>query len=56
MAICSNCGTETQLYANGVPLCPSCDNTSLEGWQQKCAERKPKQSASSELKTDQQSA
>jgi hypothetical protein len=28
MAKCSQCGAETQLYVNGVPICPACDNRS----------------------------
>lgn len=25
MARCSNCGKETEMYVNGVPLCLECD-------------------------------
>jgi hypothetical protein len=29
MAICSRCGTETQLYDTGYPICAACLNASL---------------------------
>jgi hypothetical protein len=29
MAICTRCGTETQLYDSGYPICAACLNTSL---------------------------
>ena len=29
MAICDHCGTETQLYDTGYPICAACLNTSL---------------------------
>jgi hypothetical protein len=30
MAKCSQCGAETPLYVNGVPLCLECDKKRLE--------------------------
>jgi hypothetical protein len=30
MANCSICKAETELYINGVPICPGCDNKSAE--------------------------
>ena len=29
MAICNRCGTETQLYDTGYPICAACLNTPL---------------------------
>jgi hypothetical protein len=29
MATCNRCGTETQLYDTGYPICAACLNTSL---------------------------
>jgi hypothetical protein len=29
MAICNRCGTETQLYDTGYPICASCLNATL---------------------------
>jgi len=28
MAMCHQCGAETQTYSNGVPICISCSDTS----------------------------
>jgi hypothetical protein len=30
MAKCTNCGDETLLHVNGVPLCPRCDKLQIK--------------------------
>ena len=38
MANCVKCQVETKLHANGIPLCPSCSQTTFEDWKTEYAE------------------
>lgn len=41
MARCTNCGAETSLYVNGVPVCVKCDDALQAEAKRKEQARKP---------------